>query len=348
MIDVAASEFDLLSVVRALVGGERGAVDGLLRRARGGRDQISPGALDVAQDILAKGAVLALARRGGWRRARSLRGGSVVSGRLWDRYPAPAMVFSPFSFQLCRWLVESDLGGARWTPLAGTPRSAGDELCAYLALDLADAAGCQHALVTQPGIRASGLCWLGFFDRLAGHGGGALPDLDPLAGEHAFLIDALAPELSRRWVQVEHAKSRIVGSARMRELGAAQARVLDAWASAAERAGRRDLCRFAVDAAAELARSARPAFAWIEALEPGQTLAERSAARHAAAAFLRALDRMSRWARDARAVRFIDDGYDAAQLWLSIWECLGDDGHARLTAIADELSALRALEGDLA
>jgi hypothetical protein len=47
--------------------------------------------------LVRTGAVLFLARGGGWRR----RGGQ----RLWERWPAPELRFGPASFRLLAWLL---------------------------------------------------------------------------------------------------------------------------------------------------------------------------------------------------------------------------------------------------
>src|SRR5690349_20390292 len=58
---------------------------------------LSKAAIHLVQDALRKGPPLLLARDGGWRRERHLRGERVVEGRLWERTP-PAdlgLTFSP-------------------------------------------------------------------------------------------------------------------------------------------------------------------------------------------------------------------------------------------------------------
>ena len=54
-------------------------------------------------------------------------------------------------------------------------------------------------------------------------------------------------------------------------------------------------------------------------------LADRSEAYRAAGAFLRSLDHLQRWEREARAVSFLDDEYAASQLLKSDWERLGGE-----------------------
>jgi hypothetical protein len=52
-------------------------------------------------------------------------------------------------------------------------------------------------------------------------------------------------------------------------------------------------------------------------------LADRAVVHRRAAALVRFLDRMAGWARKARRVGYLDDGYAAAQLLLADWEAAG-------------------------
>ena len=73
---VAASEYDILTITRGLVGQESlAALDGLLRRTRKIPPKIGTTSMGILQDTLAKGVVRELARRGGWRLHRDGRSG---------------------------------------------------------------------------------------------------------------------------------------------------------------------------------------------------------------------------------------------------------------------------------
>ena len=61
-------------------------------------------AIELVKDALAKGCVVLLARRGGWRRKRFLRGDRMVEGRLWERTP-PAELGLPFSTHTLEFLI---------------------------------------------------------------------------------------------------------------------------------------------------------------------------------------------------------------------------------------------------
>ena len=94
MIRVSTAEHELLTLTRAIIGlGQYTPVEDLLRdRHTPVPERLSPGAMNALRDTLSKGAVLTLARCGGWRRQRYLDGGQERSGRLWERHPPPALV----------------------------------------------------------------------------------------------------------------------------------------------------------------------------------------------------------------------------------------------------------------
>src|SRR5262245_3243173 len=48
---------------------------------------LSKACLHLVRDALSKGCVLYLAKVGGWRREKHLRGGQPLSGRIWERTP---------------------------------------------------------------------------------------------------------------------------------------------------------------------------------------------------------------------------------------------------------------------
>ncbi|MEM9493700.1 MAG: hypothetical protein AAGC55_31415, partial [Myxococcota bacterium] len=163
---VAASESELLTVIRALFdapGSSRGdqapgAVNELLRRpGRQTTAQISPVALGLVEDTMAKGLILALIRRGGWRDTEAVQDGEVVSGRLWQRHAPLSFHLSPFSFELCRWLTEQQLRSNQCGALDHAPVTLGDEFILYLAMDLAESARCAEPVAAQTAVRASAL-----------------------------------------------------------------------------------------------------------------------------------------------------------------------------------------------
>jgi hypothetical protein len=342
---VSASEYHLLTIARGVVGQETpDAVEPLLRQKKTIAAKIGPTSMKVLRDTLAKGMTLELARRGGWRRDKRPAGAAISEGRSWERHPKLELEFSAASFALLRWLAEQPIGhpDASVLPVEGKITVA-DEALLYLAADLLVSSGLGGA-VECAAFRRSSLCWLGFVDPL-GKDSKSVAALSPdrftrfTAGEGTPILEALLPDLARRWVLMERAKREIVACDRMHANAAAQQALLEAFFASADSAGRRDLADFLLDAAAKLVARPVPADAWVEALDPRATLSERSNARKAAGAFLRAIGRTRTWAEEARVVRFFEDGYDRAQLLLARWERLGDEGWRRVETVLKDLES---------
>lgn len=334
-------------IARALVGEAGREVESLLRRAHPGDNRwIGPTAATLLDQTLRRGVVLELCRRGGWRDEPSLSANRVLRGRLWDRHESLPLVFSEWSFEFLRWLRDQDLSEPE-EPLDGFPKTGGDELLCYLALDLLEAS---DQALEQAAFRASPLCWLGHFRKLSHHG--AVPkdlDFDAL---HPVLIEGLQADLTRKWLAAERAKASITRLDLMCTLGQAQQAVLDPFLDAVDRKGRRDLATFVVDVGVALVRPptllAQPPPGltyryWIGALDRSVTLAERQAAFAAAGSFLRVLGRIGRWSQEHGATAHFDDEYEGAQMLLSRWGCLGTIGFARAHRLARDLESLHTL-----
>ena len=356
---VAASEFELLTIARALFeppNRRRPAMlASLLRQRRELPTGLGPTALGLLSDTMAKGVVLALIGRGGWQRIDSLHHGEVVHGRLWQRHAPPALHLSPFAVELCRWLTAEPLRQKECAPLEARPATIADELVLYLALDLTHRIGCADGLREQPAVRASGLCWLGFGDVLARAASlpSGLPPADisvyafaPLtSGAGMVLLEALQVDLTRRWVRIERDKRRIGDLGQLIAVGRIQDAVLRAYFGAVQGAERLDLSRFIVAAAGELLSERTDAEAWQPVLDSGGSMRTRNEARRASVALLRNLRTIRHWVEQAMTVRFFDDEYDAAQLLLRVWEPLGDSGYRQALAVAGAVESIESLVG---
>jgi len=327
MNSVSPSEHALLTLARAIVGsGQYASVEELLRARRTVPPRLSPSALHVLRDTLAKGVVLALVRRGGWRRQRHLHEGQGVEGRLWQRHTAPTLHFSPVCVRTLQWLTAQPLGHPDCKPLeAEEPLTPADELFLYLCCHLVADTPCGASAGAQPLFRRSALCRLGFPELL-----GAPPPgfnasaFTPLLTDKGLFLEALQADLAWRWRRIEESKRRIIEPADMVALGLAQEAVLSAFLDALEAARRRDLAGFLLEAGRTLV--GRPATYWVEFLSPRASLRVRAEAAQAAGAWLRMLARLARWDAEHRTVRFFDDDYDAAQLLLSQWNAFGEAG----------------------
>jgi hypothetical protein len=298
---------------------------------------LSRDAVALVQDALAKGTVLLLAGADGWRRERHLRGEAVVGGRLWER-TAPAELGLEFSGETLRflmWVTAFDPKRSKDCVWAPDPErfTTGDLALlyfAYAALRGGDAPP-ELALAKRPAFLRHGLCRLAFPEDFAGAADDEPPDFAPWTGAPgSCVMEALQSDLAVRWAEVEGGKEREADCARMRALGCSQDLVLGAYLEAVERAGRLDLARFVLRAAARVLPAGAAAPMWVGGLRApaGARLADRAETYRAATAFLRALDRVAAWTARARQTGYFDEGYAASQLWLADWERY--DGDARL------------------
>jgi hypothetical protein len=311
---------------------------------------LSRGAVRLVQEALAKGCTFLLAQRGGWRDERYLRNEKPAGGRLWQRTPPEklALRFSRRSLEFLIWITASRPGDKQpgWQP-DPAELTHGDLVLLFFAheglRDTVEGLGAP-ALRKRAPFATHGLCWLAYPEDFAQAPESARPDFAPwIDGVGGCILEALQPELTARWVAVEGGKERIEQAAVMRALGGAQDRVLDAFLAAAEKAGRRDLARFLLRAAAQLLGPHAHPGMWTGALQlGGQRLADRAAAYQAATSLLRHLERLAGWARWARACGYFDEGYDAAQLWLADWEQYdGDALVSRAQVIIRNLDPMR-------
>lgn len=291
-------------------------------------------AIHLIQDALSKGCVFLLTRRGGWRRERFLRGERVSEGRLWERTP-PAelgLTFSAHTLRFLIWITANRPGDSeRGWSAAEEALTLGDRLLLYFAHEglrnVAEGLGAPVLRTRQPFVRHA-LCWLAFPEDYAAALAGARPNFAPWTnGVGAAMLEAMQTELARRWIEVESSKERLADPQAMRALGLAQERVLMAFLDAIEQAGRMDLARFLLQAAAVLLGPNAHAGMWTAKLNlTGQRVADRAATYQAATIFLRTLDRLQTWERRARGVGYFDEGYAASQLWKTDWDQVQGDG----------------------
>ena len=290
-------------------------------------------AVHLIQDALSKGCVFLLARRGGWRRERFLRSERVIEGRLWERTPPDelGLTFSAHTLRFLIWITANRPGDSeRGWSAAEDELTLGDRLLLYFAHEglrnVAERLGAPVLRTRQPFLRHA-LCWLAFPEDYTASPAGARPNFAPWTNSiGAAMLEAVQPELARRWIEVESSKERLTDPQTMRALGLAQERVLMAFLDAIEQAGRMDLARFLLQAAAVLLGPHAHAGMWTAKLNlTGQRVADRAATYQAATIFLRTLDRLQTWERRARAVGYFDEGYAASQLWKAHWDQVQGD-----------------------
>jgi hypothetical protein len=318
---------------------------------------LSRAAVALVQDTLAKAcpALLAGATSGrrlgalhgdGWRRQRFLRDDRPVEGRLWERTP-PAqlgLAFSRQTLDFLMWVTAVHPAGAdtAWEP-AEPESTLGDRVLLFFAYEALRGTKAYAALGRSSPFRCHSLCRLAFPEDF-GLASDEPPDFAPwTTGVGACILEVFQRALAARWVEVERCKENIGTWQTMRRLGESQEQTLTALLDRLEAAGRPDLARFLLRAAAELLSEGVTARAWVGGLQTGaQRLAERVETNRAALAFLHQLDRLRHWERAARADGYFDEGYARSQLWLADWESYdGDALHARAQAVVRELDPLR-------
>src|SRR5262249_52429385 len=192
-------------------------------------DCLSAGAVGLVKEALAKGCTFLLAQRGGWRDERHLPGDEVVAGRLWQRTKPEelGLKFSGHSLAFLIWITAARPGDKEggWKPDPGelTPADLLLLFFAHEGLRLTVEALGAPALRKRPPFAEHGLCWLAYPEDYAGAAESAAPDFAPWTTRlGACMLEALQPELTLRWVQMEGAKERIGQPAAMRGLGRAQ------------------------------------------------------------------------------------------------------------------------------
>jgi len=332
---VAASEQDLIMMARALVQPHAHDTWAYLAGSRAMPDAIGP----TCEALLAEALEQiwpALWRRDGAAPRASIVNTKVARGRIWERYPVTPLVFTPATLALLRWLVGSPLAmGGNVPNLDAKQLSIGDQVAIYLALDLAGDSAPQRVIARQPTVLRAPLAWLGFAHLMTGD----LPDFAPLVtGAGAIVVDALGKELADKWRAAELAKRALDNPDELLAFGRAQSQTLDAFMAACDKAGRRDLAGFVLDAARPLLeRNVSPA---PQVLDPTKPLSTRSEARLAAGGLLRGVRRWATWDEQHRGVRFIDDEYDAAQLLLTRFEPIGRTGSDVAAQLLSELATL--------
>ncbi len=310
---------------------------------------LSKTAVGLVRDALAKGCILELGQRGGWRQERCLRGDRVVDGRLWQRTnPADmGLGFSGQTLEFLIWITAARPGDKEpnWQPDEATLTPA-DRLLLFFAHEglrqCGDGLGTPE-LRQRPPFVEHALCWLAYPEDFAQAPGAARPNFAPwTTGLGACIVEALQPELAQRWIEVEARKEGIAAAPSMRALGQAQDKALTGFLTAVETAGRPDLARFLLRAATVIVSPYAHPGMWTGALHTmGMRLQDRTATYEAAMVFLHRLARLQHWAQRARATGFFDEGYQTAQLYLADWEQYGmDELCARAQAITRQVDPL--------
>lgn len=337
-IMVGRDEASLLTAARAVVGAlGRSEIEPLLLARGRAPENLSPRAMELLQTTLARGVVLSLCRGGGARLENQKP--------LWERQSPPPLQFSQSSFALLQWLVawplvEPDVPQLR---LSSSPTLA-DELLLLGALTAAMGTPAERTVAKQEAIRSSALCWLAVPAVLAraeerDAPPTPIPSLQVAAlGRHHFAVSALQGSLTRWWSYCLKQVARTSEPEDVARMGEAQGRVLTAALTATE--GQRQLMTFLLDAVAPVL-DAGQSEQWVSTFDERQALRLRTAARAATGRVLETVAHLHQWDTEARAVRFIDDGYEQSQALVKTWErCFGDARFRKASAVREQLNAL--------
>jgi hypothetical protein len=348
---VSKFEYNLLRILRFFLGHyaqDQGLQ--LVRTSAARPDCLSPAAVHLVRDTLAKGAVLYLVREGGWRDDRYLRDGEPVGGRVWHRVPLDERVleFSRHVVEFLLWATAEKVHETRaaWDapPDELTPA---DELFFWLAFD-----ACRPdpdlvaVLRRKTAFHRNPLAWITFPGDLAETEQPEPPDFRPLfTGLRAVILECLQPHLTRRWVVSERAKGQVGDWRRMRLQGRAEYAALHAFLAAAAAANRTDLARFVLKTNAALFQADLTPVFWTGGLQGSgpPRLADRLDTQRSALAVPRQMAALAGWQQRARTVGYFDEGYAASQLWKQDWEAAnGDAVAARAHAAVEQLEPFRA------
>lgn len=334
---VSASEAEIVTMARALTAPHAHDVWALLAGSRNMPAKMGPTSARLVGDALAQ-IWPALWKRDGARPGATITAGKVRRGRGWERHPVTALKFSTVALQTIRWLVATPLAATNTgDKLTGKPLAIGDQIVIFLALDIAAGTPAQSTIARQALVRATPLAWLGFPQLMAGSKDA--PSFDSLVtGPGAVAVEALQLDLAERWRSVDVGKRSITDPEALIALGLAQDATLDAYMAACDKAGRRDLAGFVIDAALPLLEKGIAPIP--RELDPTKPLSIRAAARLGAGALLRGVSRWQQWDELHRGVRFLDDDYEAAQLLLHRFEKVGRGGVDRAASWLAELASL--------
>ncbi|HVK10800.1 MAG TPA: hypothetical protein VM597_18675 [Gemmataceae bacterium] len=292
---------------------------------------LSADAVHLVQDSLSKGCVLYLVRAGAWKRDRFLRDGNPKFGRLWERSPIAdlGLTFSKQALDFLVWVTAARPKEDRpvWR-VEDRNLTVGDRLLFFVAYEaLRVDAEVTAALRLSPVFSENALVWLAHPNDFASDKTPGSPNFTPwLTGLGALVLEAMQPVLEHRWLEIERTKGQIGDWAQLNQQGQVQGRVLEAFVTAVDTAGRRDLVRFLLSVMSRVLAGPdmAPTF-WTGGLQGTgpPRLADRVETQRNALAVLRQAGRLREWERAARRSGYMDEDYAASKFWLGEWERFG-------------------------
>lgn len=320
MKSLSRFEANLMAILYAILG-ERSPSSVLmqLEHAQERPSCLTRGAVDMAEEALRKGMVRWLASIQGWQKEKFLRRGEPSQGRLWERSPPDDLAIT-FSGHTLDFLMTVTAGNARaekfsWKPKGKQPLELGDWIFLYRAVDVLRRNRLGLHWMKLPALASHPLLGLSMPQATTG-------DFDYstwMNGSRALVLEAMQDKLALDWMELERSKIEIKRHEVIVALGARQASVLNAFMDACEQAERLDLSRFLLTALRTIVDT-EDVRRWVSMDLSGLKLAQRSKVYEKAAEFLNVARRFRKWHGNCQATGYFDEGYGAAQLWLSNWE----------------------------
>ena len=288
---------------------------------------LSQNALALIEDTLRKSLVQFLVRGGGWRQDRFLRNGEAVTGHAWNRLPLDErrLYFTGNIIPFLIWLTAEKPSESRqaWASPGVLPTLA-DHLVFLLAGQNLQAFPEQWtALRRTAPFSANPFLWLAMPAEFADENTPSLPDFAALfAPPGPAILECLQGWLAERWLAADQAKAKIAEWQRLRSRGTREKAALSAFLAAAEKANRRDLARFLLQAIQRRLAGATELKDWTGGLMDSAPirLAERIETKRAALAMIRPIEVFARWDSEGRHVGYFDDDYAASQFWKAEYE----------------------------
>ena len=281
--------------------------------------------VDLVQDALRKGCVSLLTKWGGWQNESFLRNGAESKGRVWERtLPEDlGLSFSAATLDLLIWLTAAETGDSNvnWAPQDRGNITVGDRFFFFLVFKLLQDKLVLDRLSGKATFSQNGLICLAFPDQLAGAKKTMQPDFQPwVTGTGGTIIEMMQGPLVEFWAKAESNKPYISNRQKMQRLGEAQTTVLNEFVNAAVEAGRVDLFRFMLDMMNQLVLN-KHAADWTRGLNvKNLRVADRTKVYRAALAVPLAAQHLARQQQENVNVSFVDDNYEASQLWKKNWE----------------------------
>ena len=309
MARVANSEAKLIQTCREILTSPKQSL--VLKKGKSSV-KIGPTARKILESTLRKGVFLWLTESGGWQNRAFLKDGVPVRGPVWVRHPNPGLTFGPRSF-----VIIQNIRDGKGVPKK-KKQGLGEEILLFLL----------HKILPASALRTSPLCHLLWVDSLVYPDSIMIPSFESLIQNDSWVIEALTPLISKRWVDLELSKNKISNTDSMLSIGRTQKAILDQFFSDCDRLGRRDLVTAFVEAASwilGIRENQHPlSNFWTESLSfKGIPLNQRQSIFEAAGAFLHSLSTIQKWTNESSLVSHWDpDEYKVAQMHLSNWSIM--------------------------